>query len=594
MNNKILLPNRCREGHQGSKNPVFTGFSAFRALFPLNGRGRLGAEVVEDAADAGDLGLHAARNGLEKLPVKTGNARGHGVGGVHSADDDRPELGALAVHDAGGADVGDDREVLPDLRVHAGLCELLAEDGVGLTHGGETVAGDRADAPDAEAGAGERLTPHHAVRQTERLADLTDLVLEEVLHRLNKLKAELFGQTADVVVGLDALVALDDVGVDRALAEEVDALELGGLFFKDVDELLADDLALALGLRNARELIEEAVGRVHVGEIGAQLFAEDLDDLLALALAHETVVHMHAVELIADGTEQQRRHNGAVHAAGQGQKHLAVADLLTDERDLLFDELFDVQRLTEGAPADLFFFAHNLLSLGQNISMAIVMFRTIIIFTVLLLCMRILGKRQLGELELSELVVSVLVADLASLPLQDIGIPLMNGLVSILTLFCLELILSGVTLRSQKLRAALFGKPCFLIEKGTINQKEMHRCRFSVDELTEELRRQSVTDLSTVEYAILETDGTLNVILTPAERPVTAGQLRCAEPETGYPYILISDGTVLRENLRKCGKTEEWLRGECRRQGVKSPEQVFLLTCDTTGNVYFAKREKRP
>ena len=90
------------------------------------------------------------------------------------------------------------------------------------------------------------------------------------------------------------------------------------------------------------------------------------------------------------------------------------------------------------------------------------------------------------------------------------------------------------------------------------------------------------------------TDGTLNVILTPAERPVTAGQLHCAEPETGYPYILISDGTVLRENLRKCGKTEEWLRGECRRQGVKSPEQVFLLTCDKAGNVYFAKREKRP
>ena len=113
--------------------------------------------------------------------------------------------------------------------------------------------------------------------------------------------------------------------------------------------------------------------------------------------------------------------------------------------------------------------------------MAIVLLRTIIIFSLLLLCMRILGKRQLGELELSELVVSVLVADLASLPLQDIGIPLMNGLVSILTLFCLELILSGVALRSQKLRAALFGKPCFLIEKGTINQKEMHRCRFSVD-----------------------------------------------------------------------------------------------------------------
>lgn len=222
------------------------------------------------------------------------------------------------------------------------------------------------------------------------------------------------------------------------------------------------------------------------------------------------------------------------------------------------------------------------------------MFRTIIIFTVLLLCMRILGKRQLGELELSELVVSVLVADLASLPLQDIGIPLMNGLVSILTLFCLELILSGVTLRSQKLRAALFGKPCFLIEKGTINQKEMHRCRFSVDELTEELRRQSVTDLSTVEYAILETDGTLNVILTPAERPVTAGQLRCAEPETATPIFSSATGRCCAKIFANAAKRRNGLRGECRRQGVKSPEQVFLLTCDTTGNVYFAKREKRP
>lgn len=99
----------------------------------------------------------------------------------------------------------------------------------------------------------------------------------------------------------------------------------------------------------------------------------------------------------------------------------------------------------------------------------------------------------------------------------------------------------------------------------------MHRCRFSVDELTEELRRQSVTDLSTVEYAILETDGTLNVILTPAERPVTAGQLRCAEPETGYPYILISDGTVLRENLHKCGKTEEWAARRMPPAGCEKP-----------------------
>lgn len=223
--------------------------------------------------------------------------------------------------------------------------------------------------------------------------------------------------------------------------------------------------------------------------------------------------------------------------------------------------------------------------------MAIILIRTVIIFASLLLCMRILGKRQLGELELSELVVSVLVADLASLPLQDIGVPLINGLVSILTLFCLELLLSGATLRSGRLRAALFGKPCFLIEKGVINQKEMARSRFTVDELTEELRRQSVRDLSTVEYAVLETDGTLNVMLFPAYQPVTAGQMNCAKESPGYPRILISDGHVMAENLAKCGRDERWLQKECASRGAASPAEVFLFTCDAGGNIYFAPKE---
>lgn len=221
------------------------------------------------------------------------------------------------------------------------------------------------------------------------------------------------------------------------------------------------------------------------------------------------------------------------------------------------------------------------------------MFRTIIIFTVLLLCMRILGKRQLGELELSELVVSVLVADLASLPLQDIGIPLMNGLVSILTLFCLELILSGVTLRSQKLRAALFGKPV-LSHRKRHDQPERDAplpvFRGRADRGAAPPKRYRPID-GRVRHSGDGRHAQRYPHARGASRYRRAAPLRRAGD--GYPYILISDGTVLRENLHKCGKTEEWLRGECRRQGVKSPEQVFLLTCDTTGNVYFAKREKR-
>ena len=160
------------------------------------------------------------------------------------------------------------------------------------------------------------------------------------------------------------------------------------------------------------------------------------------------------------------------------------------------------------------------------------------------------------RLELSELVVSVLVADLASLPLQDIGIPLMNGLVSILTLFCLELILSGVTLRSQKLRAALFGKPCFLIEKGTINQKEMHRCRFSVDELTEELRRHlsSLRLMARDKGRALEVDpitaGSLDKVLegmdVEADEAWTASRERMQEAFASSPQV----PSLLRAELR--------------------------------------------
>lgn len=237
-------------------------------------------------------------------------------------------------------------------------------------------------------------------------------------------------------------------------------------------------------------------------------------------------------------------------------------------------------------------FSHNRADPGNTVGvMAIVLIRTIIVFTSLAACMRLLGKRQLGELELSELVVSVLVADLASLPLQDIGIPLMNGLVSIFTLFCLELILSGVTLRWGRLRSLLFGKPCFLIEKGVIVQREMRRNRFTLDELTEELRRQGVTDIQSVEYAVLETDGTLNVLLFPAERPVTAGDMGLAAESRGYPHILISDGRVIGENLEKCGKTMDWLEKECRARGAASTSEVFILSMDDSGAIYYAGKE---
>ena len=220
-----------------------------------------------------------------------------------------------------------------------------------------------------------------------------------------------------------------------------------------------------------------------------------------------------------------------------------------------------------------------------------IIFKTVVVFLTLLFCMRVLGKRQLGELELSELVVSILAADLAAVPLQAPELPLRYGLVPVAVLFLCELVFSLLTMKSVAARRFLCGKPCFLIREGRICQREMRRCRFTVDELTEELRGKDVSDPATVRYAILETDGTLNVVLYPEHRPVTAGQLKLTAEDVGYPVVLIEDGKLKRENLRVAGKDEQWLRRELTRRGCGRVGQVYLMILFGSGAIYFAEKE---
>lgn len=226
--------------------------------------------------------------------------------------------------------------------------------------------------------------------------------------------------------------------------------------------------------------------------------------------------------------------------------------------------------------------------------MIILFLRTLIVYVSLLAAMRLLGKRQLGEMELSEFVVAALIADMAAHPLQDLGIPLINGLIPILTLFCCEVLISGAALKSVRLREVLFGKPSLLITRGKIDQREMRKNRFTLDELTQELRAQGVTDLSKIEYAILETDGRLNVLLYPSEAPVTASMLQLPTEDSGYPVIVISDGRILEDNLKKSGRDLAWLDGELKRHGAENARQVFLLSVNAAGQIYYCAKEDTP
>ena len=125
--------------------------------------------------------------------------------------------------------------------------------------------------------------------------------------------------------------------------------------------------------------------------------------------------------------------------------------------------------------------------LGVKLSLAIIFIRTLLIYALLHLFLRLLGKRQLGEMELSEFLIASLIADLAANPLQDIGMPMLNGVIPILTLFCCEMLISSLTMRSIRLRSLLFGEPSLLIRHGVIDQRQMRRNCYMLDELLAEL-----------------------------------------------------------------------------------------------------------
>ena len=217
--------------------------------------------------------------------------------------------------------------------------------------------------------------------------------------------------------------------------------------------------------------------------------------------------------------------------------------------------------------------------------------RTVILYILIIAGIRLMGKRQVGELEPSELVLSLIIADLASVPMQDFGIPLLTGVVPILTLLSLTMILSVLTMRSVRFRALLCGRPSIIIREGRVDQREMARNRLTVDELLEELRGQGYTDPSAVKYAILETNGQLSVLPFADQKPPTARQLGVEVEQSGLPLILVSDGRLLERNLTTLGFDRAWLDKRLAEGGCSDPKQVFLLMADRGGAVYLARKD---
>lgn len=221
--------------------------------------------------------------------------------------------------------------------------------------------------------------------------------------------------------------------------------------------------------------------------------------------------------------------------------------------------------------------------------MASIFFRIVLIYFFLSLTLKLMGKRQLGELEVGELVSTLLISEVASIPIDDPDLPLLNALIPILFILSAEILLSSVKNRSEKLKRLIEGQPVYIIYKGKIRQKVLEDNRISVNELLSELRVLGIADISEVAYAILEQSGKLSVTLRADCQPITKeGLTQTSDP--GIAHLIVADREVNEENLKALGYNRAWLDGVFSRYGVKLSE-VFLLTVDDLGNTSLTRKE---
>lgn len=219
--------------------------------------------------------------------------------------------------------------------------------------------------------------------------------------------------------------------------------------------------------------------------------------------------------------------------------------------------------------------------------------RTIILYLILIAVVRLMGKRQLGQMEPAEFVVTMLVANLASIPMQDGGIPLLSGLVPILTVLGVGMILSVLSLRLVRVRRWLCGKPVILIENGKILQNNLRRTSITMDELTGHLREKDVLSIDQVQFAILETDGNFSVFPYPKFRPASAKDAGIDAGPQFLPITIIEDGHLFRENLELSGKNDSWLSCVLQKHSALI-SSTWLLTVDKNDRVNFVPKEDAP
>jgi uncharacterized membrane protein YcaP (DUF421 family) len=218
--------------------------------------------------------------------------------------------------------------------------------------------------------------------------------------------------------------------------------------------------------------------------------------------------------------------------------------------------------------------------------------RTFVLYAVVILCMRLMGKRQVGDLQPSELVVTMMIAELASIPMQDLDRPVINGVIAIFVLTFIEIVLSVITLKSPFFRKILEGKSAIIIKDGVIDQKMMKKLRVTIDDLLEGIRQEGVFSIDTVDFAIMETNGKLTVQKKAKEEPVTPKDLELDVDKKSLPTVIISDGKLIESVFDEFSVVKRKDAMEKLKKKHLEIKDVFLMTVNENKEFVIVRKEK--
>ena len=225
------------------------------------------------------------------------------------------------------------------------------------------------------------------------------------------------------------------------------------------------------------------------------------------------------------------------------------------------------------------------------IFLLVTLVRGLILYIFIIICMRFMGKRQLGELQPTELVITILLSEIASIPMENNDVPMINSIFAALVLVCLEIINSVIIMKSTKIRYLLQGRPAVVINDGVLDQKKLKALRFTADDILDQLRQKDIFEISQVQYAVVETNGSLSVMKKQQyDSPVNENFGIKSSPQ-GIPVLVINDGKYIESAIRDSGFEMKAIEKILRKEKVEVRDIIILLL-DKYNNYTLIKKEK--